>query len=136
MDSPRRATIRRWIAKAENDVRTAQVMLRAEPPVTDVVCFHAQQCAEKALKAFLVSSDLHVEKTHYLPRLVELCAGAVPTFDGLRDLAAELTDYAVESRYPDDWREIPVEEARAAVEKTEKVLEFVRTRVERPGSQE
>jgi hypothetical protein len=37
---------------------------------------------------------------------VELCRGAEPTFDELEDAAAELTDYAVAGRYPDDWREI------------------------------
>lgn len=87
-------------------------MLTTYPPVTDVVCFHAQQCAEKALKAFLVFAGIHIEKTHYLPHLVELCARVDPAFEALMSLAAELTDYATGPRYPDEWRDIPVDEAR------------------------
>lgn len=43
-----------WIQKAEDDFIVAQKMLRARKyPVYDAVCFHAQQCAEKYLKAFI-----------------------------------------------------------------------------------
>ena len=44
----------------------------------------------------------------------------------LRDLTAELTDYAVVSRYPDDWRDIPVDEASKATRKAEDIMAFVR----------
>ncbi len=37
-----------------------------------------------------------------------------------------MIEYAVEVRYPDDWREIPVEEAEEAVNNAEKVKEFVK----------
>ena len=98
MDEGKKTSIQRWLIKADNDLKTARTMLTTEPPITDTVCFHAQQCAEKSLKAFLVFADIHVEKTHYLPRLVELCRRADPTFDKLEDAAAELTDYAVAGR--------------------------------------
>jgi hypothetical protein len=32
-----------WCAKAENDLRLAQLALRDKPPITDGACFHAQQ---------------------------------------------------------------------------------------------
>jgi len=70
MDDVKRLAIERWLVKANNDLRTAQTMITVEDPPTDTVCFHAQQCAEKALKAFLVFQDVHVERTHSLPRLV------------------------------------------------------------------
>jgi HEPN domain-containing protein len=63
MDDAKQTTIARWLAKAKNDLITARTMLETDPPITDIVCFHAQQCAEKALKAFLVVADIHVEKT-------------------------------------------------------------------------
>ena len=49
------ALVREWIAKAENDLTTAVHTLRlgSECP-TDTVCFHAQQCVEKYIKALLV----------------------------------------------------------------------------------
>ena len=46
---------RAWIKKAESDLKTAEhtLTLKENCPF-DTVCFHAQQCAEKYLKALLV----------------------------------------------------------------------------------
>ena len=70
MDEVKSTAVRRWLIKADHDLITAKTTLITDPPVTDTPCFHAQQCVEKCLKAFLVFADIHVEKTHYLPRLV------------------------------------------------------------------
>jgi len=44
-----------WIKKAENDLITAKDSLNIKPvPPLDTICFHAQQCAEKYLKGFLL----------------------------------------------------------------------------------
>lgn len=130
MDEEKAVVIKRWLVKANHDLVTAKVMLKHDPSVTDTICFHAQQCVEKALKAFLVFSDIHVEKTHYLPRLVEICAAKDNSFHDLNQSARELTDYAVEVRYIDDWREISPEEAEEAVKKAEMVMAFVRKRID------
>ncbi len=51
-----------WVEKAEGDFATAGRELRAAPaPNFDAACFHAQQCAEKYLKACLI------EAGHVLP---------------------------------------------------------------------
>jgi HEPN domain-containing protein len=84
------------------------------------------------LKAFLVSAGIHVERTHYLPRLLELCRGADGSFDDLAEDATSLTDYAVSSRYPDVEEPDPsVEEAEAATAASQRVLVFVRARFAR-----
>jgi HEPN domain-containing protein len=62
-----------WITKAEGDFATAQRELKAiDHPNYDAVCFHAQQCAEKYLKAFLQEANIAFPKTHdppiYSPR--------------------------------------------------------------------
>jgi HEPN domain-containing protein len=43
-----------WLVKAERDLMSAEILLDHEPLVLDTACFHCQQAAEKALKAFLV----------------------------------------------------------------------------------
>lgn len=59
-----------WIDKAEGDYIAAQREARARKyPVYDVACFHAQQCAEKYLKARLVKGGLAFGKT---PNLIAL----------------------------------------------------------------
>jgi HEPN domain-containing protein len=44
-----------WIAKAESDLRTAKKLISDPDPICDTAIYHAQQCGEKALKAFLIS---------------------------------------------------------------------------------
>jgi HEPN domain-containing protein len=39
-----------WILKAQNDLKTAEVAVRQDDPLTDTAIYHTQQCAEKALK--------------------------------------------------------------------------------------
>lgn len=59
-----------WIAKAENDLLNAThtLTLGSRCP-TDTVCFHAQQCAEKYLKALLSFRGSDFAKTHDLEAL-------------------------------------------------------------------
>lgn len=123
-------TVRRWLTKAQHDLLTAKTMLGAELCPTEVVCFHCQQCAEKMLKAFLVLRDHDFPKTHDLKGLLNMCAEHNPEFATLSAEAAGLTDYAVQPRYVDDWRDIPVDEAAEAVRLAERVMAFVAGKLE------
>ncbi|MGD0091260.1 MAG: HEPN domain-containing protein [Planctomycetota bacterium] len=122
-------TVRRWVTKAEHDLLTARTMLGTETPPADVVCFHCQQCAEKTLKAFPVLRDQDFPKTHDLKELLVLCERHDAGFATLRDNAAGLTDYAVQPRYADDWRDIPVDEASKALALARHAMEFVLPRL-------
>jgi HEPN domain-containing protein len=66
-------TVRQWNEKAEHDIRNAEhtLTLKKNCPF-DTVCFHAQQCAEKYLKALLVSRSIPFPKTHDLRILMQL----------------------------------------------------------------
>lgn len=77
----------------------------------------------------MTSADIHVEKTHHLPYLLDRCSAILPRFEEIRPHAQALTDYAVEARYVDDWRDIPGEEARNAVAMAEEALAFVKLRL-------
>ena len=90
-----------WISKAESDYTVAGLaMSGGEVPVRDAVCFHAQQCAEKYLKAFLTEQQREFPRTHFLIALLGLCLPLDSTFEGLRADLASLEDYAVAARYP------------------------------------
>ena len=65
--------IREWITKAENDLITAVHTLKLnEDCPTDTVCFHAQQCVEKYLKALLVFRATPFPKSHDIALLTGL----------------------------------------------------------------
>ena len=71
------AVTREWVTKAESDLRAAVYLLdpRVEQP-TEAVCFHAQQCAEKYVKALLVFRGTDFLKTHDLEKLTALLPAA------------------------------------------------------------
>ena len=125
MDDEKKLVIERWLIKAEEDLRSAKSVLNEYPPITATACFHAQQCVEKCLKAYCAYIDHHIGKTHSLTFLIEICSKYDNGFLGFEAVAARLNKYSVEVRYPDDWREIPVEEAEVAVDNAENVMEFV-----------
>jgi HEPN domain-containing protein len=53
-----------WGQKAEGDYIAAETLRQAENPVYDAICFHAQQCVEKYLKAWLVQQEIDFPRTH------------------------------------------------------------------------
>ena len=115
-----------WTIKADNDLKTAAHTLKlgAECP-TDTVCYHAQQCVEKYLKAFLVFKGIDFPKTHDLERLVALVpARHRPNLT--HEEQGRLTEYATGARYP-GWGEVPMAEARRAVAVARRVREEIRS---------
>jgi HEPN domain-containing protein len=114
-----------WIKYAEEDWRSAKILLRGRKPSTTNSCFHAQQCAEKYLKATLISQKAYFPKTHDLSTLNMLC-GENGVFTGFStDALTTLTDYAVNTRYPG---EAPtMEDAKEAIEIAGSIRKFVRT---------
>ena len=91
---------REWIEKAEGDFVSALREIRArKKPNYDAACFHAQQCAEKYMKAWLQEHDTAFDKTHDLVRLLGLMPAAVG-LQALRPGLAQLSAAAVEFRYP------------------------------------
>lgn len=92
---------REWIEKAEGDLASAGRELRArKQPNYDSACFHAQQCAEKWMKAVLIEAGLQFERTHDLPALLDLLRAINPFWEALRQAATTLSDYGVRFRYP------------------------------------
>jgi HEPN domain-containing protein len=104
-------------------------LLRTGIEYRDVVVFHAQQAAEKYLKAFLVWQQTEFTKTHDIGRLVRL-AGEVdrPLVEVLAG-AADLTPYGVEYRYPSDNPEVTGPDAERAMDLASLVRAEIRRRL-------
>jgi len=92
-----------WVSKAEGDFATLERECRARRrPNHDAACFHAQQCAEKYLKARLVVADLPVPKIHNLTALLDRVLPVEPLWEVFRPTLAYLSVFAVAARYPGD----------------------------------
>lgn len=92
---------REWVQKAEEDYLAAVDLARRRTrPVWNSVCFHAQQCAEKYLKARMEEAALPMAKTHDLEVLLNKLLPAEPRWAAFRPALQNLSDYAVDFRYP------------------------------------
>ncbi len=118
--------VRGWLRKADSDLVALAATLNAGS--LDAACFHAQQAAEKYLKAYLTHAGAEFPYTHNLAKLVELCAAVDASFDSLVLAAEPLTPFATESRYDSEfWPDEEMAlEARAAAQH---IRDFVLTRL-------
>lgn len=90
-----------WVRKAEADFATLQREIQVvEHANYDGVCFHAQQCAEKYLKARHCEAESRFGKVHDLVALLEGVLQWEPTWEEHREDLAYLTEFAVTYRYP------------------------------------
>jgi HEPN domain-containing protein len=94
--------LKNWLFRANEDIAVIISLFNSDPEYyASTICFHAQQAAEKFLKAFLVYHDIDFPKTHDLDFLLLECK----KIDNLNfdiDLGS-LTDFGVTVRYPDDF---------------------------------
>jgi len=113
--------VREWLHKADEDIRSAKALLAQDPPLLFPSCFHAQQSAEKHLKAFLTWHQVEFPKTHSIRELLKLVKTADKDLASHLNPAATLTPYGVEVRYPSDLPEVSQTDAQEATELAEKV---------------
>ena len=109
-----------WLRYARSDLELARVV-RPDEVLFEGLCFHAQQAAEKALKAVLIAKGVPPPKTHNIRTLLDLLPHEVIAPQEIED-AASLTDYAVISRYPGDFESVNEEEYKEAVRLAETVV--------------
>ena len=100
-----------WLGKATEDLRAAQVDLKAEPPLLNDSLFHCQQACEKALKSLLCCLQTPFRKVHDLNELGNLAMQSFPELDPSLEKIAHLSGYAVTSIYPSDEPDSELDEA-------------------------
>ena len=100
----------RWLRYSTEDLDVARLLLASSPLVPRHVCWLTQQSAEKALKAALVLEGVAFPFTHDLDALRNRLPEGWLVRTIHSDLA-ELTQWAVETRYPGDWPEVTEEDA-------------------------
>lgn len=115
-----------WIEKAEHDLMAADLLVAGTDPLWDIVAFHAQQAAEKYLKAFLVLNGAQPPKIHDLPKLVRLCGALAGEFAEFGPDAEFLSPLAVFARYPGDPDEPSREDAARGIDIARRIRDRVR----------
>ena len=101
---------------------------------TDVISFHCQQSVEKYLKSYLTLADVRVKRTHDLDTILYLCIEEDADFKELNtEEISNLTFYAVEIRYPEEYIELTIGEVEELYETAQKVREFVMAKLKENG---
>ena len=119
-----------WLRYARSDLELARIE-KPEGILLESLCFHAQQAAEKALKAVLIFLEIDYPRTHNIRTLLDLLMEGIDVPQEIEEGAA-LTDYAVGSRYPGNSEPVDDEEYRQAVCLAEAVMSWAEKLVREP----
>jgi HEPN domain-containing protein len=120
--------VNQWVEKAEHDLYAANLLLHddsTDDTPMDIICFHAQQCAEKYIKSRIAEQKKIIPRTHDLIELISELPDNLRNTIPIEDLA-ELNPFSVEIRYPGIAEEITRDDAARAVDiaiKIKKCLE-------------
>lgn len=123
-DQVREEFVRQWLLKAEEDVGAAKSLLTYGETFLSTVCFHAQQAAEKAIKAVYLAHRMDFRYTHDLADLLNSlrCAGVgIPEHVSE---AVDLAEFAWQARYPRTGEPTSESEYQRAVALAERVVQW------------
>jgi HEPN domain-containing protein len=112
----------RWLDNARADLAMARAPLPSGATY-EMLCFHAQQAAEKALKAVLLHVEVDFPFTHDLAALMALLPNSIARPVSPPEVV-DLNPYAVTTRYPGELEAVTTEEYREALRTAEGVVEW------------
>ena len=121
--------VKAWLDKGQVDLKSAEVLLKNNPPILETAAFHCQQAAEKYLKAYLIDHRKEFSRVHNLVYLVELCQEVDPELAELNEATALLTPFAVLIRYPGSSSNPTPEQAQAAYKAAKTIAEAITDRL-------
>ena len=133
--------VQNWLRKASQDLESAEFLIKRDWEDYFNCTFHAQQAAEKFIKAYLVKHQIEFRKTHDLGELIDLVELEDKKVASQLRFSVWLTDFAVEFRYPGA---LPIEKesAEEAIANSQKVKEIILSSLKdylskgRPGGRE
>jgi HEPN domain-containing protein len=116
-------TAQEWLKRARGNLALAK-QRKPKEAFWDDLCFDAQQAAEKSIKAVLVHRKIDFPKTHNIRALLELVDPTGTQISKEIWQAIDLTNYAVETRYPGPAEPVTRNEYRQAVALAQKVVKW------------
>jgi HEPN domain-containing protein len=122
---------REWLVKADSDWQTINILIKQRKAPNDIICFHCQQYVEKLLKAFLTLKGIETPKTHDIRKLCELALSECPELLALIVESDELSDHAVDSRYPGDSPKLDRAYARKMMKLAEKFAKILLSKLKK-----
>jgi HEPN domain-containing protein len=117
-----------WLKRARADLALAKIPL-PEGGMLEDLAFHAQQAAEKAIKAIYIQKGMRFRYTHDIAKLLSGLAATGLNLNEEIKSSADLTIYASESRYPFVGEPVTEEEYQEAVRLAEMVVTWAERQI-------
>ena len=123
-----------WMERAQNQLRIAEALMPTAGDFASGICFHCQQAAEIALKAFLLFRGVPLDYTHSLQSLAAQCVREDPDFDSCTEAAGVLTAYYIDTRYATEgngffFQDREPAEARAALDHANRIVSLAQSKI-------
>ena len=116
-----------WMQFAEGDLDVAIHITTMQKPNIEISCYHCQQCAEKALKAFLIFHSKQPKFIHDLLILCNDCQEIDKDFATLADYCYVLNQHITNTRYPSPI-ELDEKDMKQSIAFAEMILDFVKSK--------
>lgn len=126
-DSDKDDQVKKWLKNAHSDLALASIDL-PDGVMYEQLCFHAQQAAEKSIKALLIHLSVEFPFTHNIQLLIGLLPSDIQNMPIMAD-AISLTPYAVLTRYPGEIDVVTDDKYLEAIKTSKSVVEFVESYV-------
>ena len=114
LDKPLPGSAADWLRHAHSDLALAGITL-PRGVLYNELCFHAQQAAEKSIKAVLVHYGVEFKRVHDIDYLMTQLPAEVSVPPEAEEVVS-LTSYAVMFRYPGDYEDVTEEEYQWAIQ--------------------
>jgi HEPN domain-containing protein len=116
-----------WIDRAKSSYELSKAAISINIYFEDL-CYQAQQAAEKSLKGLLIYYGAEPLFTHNIGVLLNELEKFTEINGSVRD-AMNLTNYAVQTRYPGEYDDITKEEYENAVKIAKDCLDWVEKKI-------
>ena len=130
--------VKQWFDFSVLDLGVAEHLYETYHPCPyEIICYHCQQAAEKAIKAVILFSDLKggLPRSHDLSFLLNQIRNRYSVSERILDYADELSQYGVATRYPNELF-LEQHHAKEALYMAKEVLAWCREQVEMTSSEE
>ncbi len=119
---------REWIKKADEDLLTANILLKDPESPHRSIAYSSQQAVEKYLKAYLSAlPDFRIPRSHDLGLLLDLCFNNGLSKNNINiEEVVSLTYFAIEARYPGEEDSVSREEAEESYLLAESIQNIIK----------
>ena len=119
--------VKKWLKNAHSDLALASIDL-PDGVMYEQLCFHAQQAAEKSIKALLIHLSLEFPFSHNIQLLIGILPADIKNIPIMAEVIS-LTPYAVLTRYPGEIDIVTEDKYSEAIQVSKSVVEFVESYV-------